>query len=70
MILTHFLIHHFEIVRNSKTLQTTTETWLLQDFLDTDYIENIVEKGKIAHFEQFHLFQQSFPEAFVFNVLK
>ena len=29
-----------------------------------------MEKGEIAHFEQFHLFQQCFPEAFFFNVLK
>ena len=28
---------------------------------DTYCIENIVEKGEIAHFEQFHLFPQCFP---------
>ena len=33
-------------------------------------MENIVEKGEIAHLEQFHLFPQSFPKAFSFNVLK
>ena len=33
-------------------------------------MDNIVEKGEIAHFEQFHLFPQGFPKAFFFNVLK
>ena len=33
-------------------------------------MENIVEKGEIAHFEQFHLFTQCFPKAFLFKVLK
>ena len=39
-------------------------------FLDTDCIENIVEKGEIAHFEQFHLFPQCYPKALFFNALK
>ena len=64
-MLTHSLVHHFETVPNSNKLQTTTEMWLLKDF---DCIENIVEKGEIAHFEQFHLFLQCFPKAFFFNV--
>ena len=55
--LAHSLIHHFETVPNSKKLQTTTEM-----FKDTDCIEkNSVEKGEIAHFEQFHPFPQCFP---------
>ena len=29
-----------------------------------------MEKGEIAHIEQFHLFPQRFPQAFFFNVLK
>ena len=29
-----------------------------------------MEKGEIAHFEQFHLFPQCFPKAFYFSVLK
>ena len=33
-------------------------------------MENIVEKGEIAHFEQFHLFTQCVPIAFFFSVLK
>ena len=33
----------------------------IKGFLDTDCIENIVEKGEIAHFEQFHLFPQCLP---------
>ena len=28
------------------------------------HIENIVEKGEIAHFELFHLFTQSLPKTF------
>ena len=39
-------------------------------FLDTDGIENIMEKGEIPHFEQFHLFPQCFPKALFFIVLK
>ena len=40
-------------------------------FLDTDCTENIVEKGEIAHFEQFHLLPQCFPNVFFsFNVLE
>ena len=39
-------------------------------FKDTDCKENIVEKGEIAHFEQFHLFLQCFSKGFFFNVLK
>ena len=30
--LTHFLIHHFKTIQNSKKLQTTTEMWLLKVF--------------------------------------
>ena len=29
-----------------------------------------MEKGEIVHFEQFHLFPQSCPKVFLFNVLK
>ena len=29
-------------------------------------MENIVEKGEIAHFEQFHLFPHCFPNVFFF----
>ena len=42
----------------------------MKGFWDTDCIENIREKRKIAHFEQFHLFPQCFPKAFLSNVLK
>ena len=44
--------------------------WLLKGFRDRDHIENIVETGEIAHFEQFHLFPQCFLTAFFFIVLK
>ena len=33
-------------------------------------MENIAEKGEIAHSEQFHLFPQCFPKAFFFSELK
>ena len=33
-------------------------------------MERIVEKGEIAHFEQFYLFPQCFHKAFLFKVLK
>ena len=58
--LTHFIIHHFETITNSKKLKTTTEMWLLKDF-KKQCLETFVEKGEIAHFEQFHFFSQCFP---------
>ena len=70
MLLTHSLICLFETIPNSKKLQTPTEMWILNDFLDTDCIKNIVENGEIAHFEQFHIFPQCFYKALFFNVLK
>ena len=42
----------------------------IKGFKDTDWMENIVEKGEIAHFEQFRLFRQCFPKVFFLNVLK
>ena len=33
-------------------------------------VENLVKKGEIVNFEQFHLDLQCFPKAFFFNVLK
>ena len=70
-LLTHSLMHCFETFRNSKKLQTTTEiTLAIKGFWNTDCIENIVEKGEIAHFEQFHIFSQCFPRAFSLNELK
>ena len=42
----------------------------IKGFKDLDCIENIVKKGEIAHFEQFHLFPQCFPKAFFFIVIK
>ena len=39
-------------------------------FYDTDCIENIFEKGEIAHFERFHRFLQCFIKAIFFIVLK
>ena len=42
-----------------KFKEAADDNWTvaIQRFKDTDYIENIVEKGEIAHFEQFHLFR-------------
>ena len=37
----------------------------IKGFKDTQSIENILEKGEIAHFEQFHLFPQFFPYFFI-----
>ena len=42
----------------------------MKGYKNTDCIENIVVKGEIAQFEQFHLFPQCFPKAFFFIVLK
>ena len=47
-----------------------TEVWLLQDFKIQIAYKNIVEKGEIAHLEQFQLFPQCFPKVFLFNVLQ
>ena len=38
----------------------------IKKFQGTGCIENIVETGEIAHFEQFHFFPQYFPMAFFF----
>ena len=53
-----------------KFVEAADDNWnvTIKGFLDTDRIENIVEKGEIAYFEQFHLFQQCFTKAFFFNV--
>ena len=64
--LIHSLTHHFETIPNSKKLQTTIEMWPLKGFQDTYCIENIVVKGEMAHFEQFHLFPQCLSKAFFF----
>ena len=55
-----------------KFKEAADDNWNLdiKGFKDRDYIENILEKGKIAHFEPFHLFPQCFPKAVFFNVLK
>ena len=69
--LTHSLIHHFQTVPNSKKqLQTKTENVAIKECLDTDCIENMVEKGEIAYFEQLHLFPQCFPKAFFLQCVK
>ena len=60
--LTHSLIHHFEIIPNSKKLQTATE--VIIGFQDTDYKENIVEKGEIAHLSNFTILHNVFLKLF------
>ena len=55
-----------------KFKEAADDNWnmAIKEFKDTDYIEKIVETGKIAHFDQFHPFPQCFPKAFFFNMLK
>ena len=42
----------------------------IKGFYDTDCIENIVEKGDIAHLSNFTFFHNVFLKLFFFNVLK
>ena len=42
----------------------------MKGFEDTHCTEDIVDKGEIANFEQFHLFPQCFPKAFYAPILK
>ena len=42
----------------------------IKGFKDTDCIENIVEKGEIAHFEQFHIFSAMFSQSFFLLCVK
>ena len=51
-----------------KFKEAADDNWnvAIKQFLDTDCIENIVQKGDIAHFEQFHLFPQMFSYFFFF----
>ena len=46
-----------ETVPNSKKLWTTTEMLAIEGFSDLDCIENVVEKGEIAHF--YHISESS-----------
>ena len=67
--LTHSQIHHFETPKFEEAADDKYNVAII-GFFDTDCIENIVGKGEIALFEQFHLFPQCFPYTFIFNVLK
>ena len=49
---------------------TQSSNVAIKGFEDTDCIETIVEKGEIAHLEQFHLFPQWFPKALIFSIMK
>ena len=42
----------------------------IKGFKDTGYIENIVEKGDIAHVERFHLYPECLPKVFFFQCVK
>ena len=55
-----------------KFKEAADDNWnvAFKGFEDRYCIENILEKGEIAHFEQFHLFPQYFPKPFFFNVFK
>ena len=68
--LTHSPIHHFQTIPKFKEVPDDNSKLAVQGFQHTDGIENIVGKGEIAHFEQFHFFPQNFPEVIFFNVLK
>ena len=67
--LSHSLIHHFETSQNQKFAYDNGNV-AIKGFQDTYFIENIVEKGEIAHFEQFRLFPQCFPKAFFSSMYK
>ena len=58
--LTHFLIHHFETVPNSKKLQTTTEMWLLKNFSDMKTLWKMVKLLILSNFTFSHHVFQSF----------
>ena len=64
IVLTHFLIHSFETVPNSKKLQTTTEMRLLKDFKIQIALKILWKKREIAHFEQFTFFHNVFLKHF------
>ena len=66
-------MHHFETISNQEAAEKKLKCGYYRFFrikAFTDCIENIAEKGEIAHFEQFHLFPQCFPTAVFFNTLK
>ena len=65
-----FLNTPFWIRPNFKEAADNNWNVAIKGFQDTDCIENIVEKGEIAHFEQFHLLPQCFPKVYFFDVLK
>ena len=68
--LTHSLKNHFESVPNSKTLQATTEMWLLKNSKIQITQKTLWKNVKLLQNEQFHLFPQCFPKVFSFYVLK
>ena len=69
-MLTHSLLHHFETIPKFEEAADDKCIVAMKGFSDTDCIENMVEKGEIAHFEQFHLFPQCFPEPFFLQCVK
>ena len=62
--LTHSLIHHFETVPNSKKLQTTTETLLLQDFKIQTAWKTLWKKVKLLILSNFTFFHNVFLKLF------
>ena len=62
--LTHALIPHFEIAPKFKEAVDDNWNWSIKGFEDTDCIENIVEKGEIAHFSNFTFFRNVFLKLF------
>ena len=49
-----------------KSNEAADDNWNVgfKGFWQTDCLENIVDKGEIAHFEQFHLFHNVFLKLF------
>ena len=64
---TSFFHSEYVVLKNVPEFKEAANVTLnvaIKGFYDTDCIENIVEKGEIARFEQFHLFTQCFLKLF------
>ena len=62
--ITRSLIHHFETVRNSKMMQTTTEMWLLKDFKIQIALKTLWKKVKLLILSNFTFFHNVFLKPF------
>ena len=68
--LTHSPIHHFETVRNSKKLQTTTEMWILKDFKIQIAYKTLWKKVKLLILSNFTFFHNVFLKLFFLQCVK